>query len=265
MRNGPSRASFMWGSSTRNSRIERLWVEVGTQFARRWRAFFTRLENWHMLNPQKPDHLWLLHALFLDDINQDCTDFQAEWNCHPIRGPDTNDKSPMDLRFLGQTLFGVYRDDCEGIHPDVIQEYYGVHGCPASRQPHQTGAGHPTDEDDEDTPDIIEAINDQQRCHVRHEAIKVPSQRDPFGDDETQEQFFAVLAEVVSKCITPAHCRLTPDEWEGDGYPIFETIHAGRRGSKELQVSLAEPIWFHRAKLWCQGLLVLTTFLADRE
>jgi hypothetical protein len=71
-----------------------------------------------MLNPQNANHLWLLHMLFLDDINQDCSDFWAEWNCHPIWGPDTNDKSPkvsswlyfqlaedlkfiQDLRFLG--------------------------------------------------------------------------------------------------------------------------------------------------------------------
>ncbi|KAG1851933.1 hypothetical protein F4604DRAFT_1933868 [Suillus subluteus] len=85
-----------------------------------------------MLNPQNANHLWLLHTLFLDNINQDCSDFWEEWNCHPIWGPDTNDKSPKDLRFLGQTLFGVYCDDCEGIHPDVIEEYYGVHGRPAS-------------------------------------------------------------------------------------------------------------------------------------
>jgi hypothetical protein len=81
-------------SSTRNSRIERLWVEVGTQFARRWRAFFTRLENYHGLRPDIPSHIWLLQTLFLGEINRDCYDFQAEWNCHPISGPDTNDKSP---------------------------------------------------------------------------------------------------------------------------------------------------------------------------
>jgi len=163
----------------------------------------------------------------------------------------------------------MYRDDCEGIHPDVIEEYYGVHGFPASRRAHQTGAGHPADEEDdadEESPTIVESINDQQRQHIHHEAISVPSHRNSFGtNDETREQFFVVLAEVVAKQITPPHCRLTPDEWEGEEYPIFETICAGRRGSKELQVSLAEPIWFHRAKLWCQALLVLTVFLADRK
>lgn len=37
---GLNRASFMWGSSVFNTRIERLWVEVGKRFARAWRAFF---------------------------------------------------------------------------------------------------------------------------------------------------------------------------------------------------------------------------------
>lgn len=85
---------LLYSRSTRNTRIERLWVEVGTQFARRWRAFFTRLERLHMLDTQKSFHTWLLHILFLDDINQDCADFQEEWNCHPISGAGTNNKSP---------------------------------------------------------------------------------------------------------------------------------------------------------------------------
>jgi hypothetical protein len=70
-------------------------VEVGTQFARRWRGFFARLERLHSLDVEKPHHLWLLHCLFLDAINADCEDFQSQWNAHPIRGPDTNDKSPQ--------------------------------------------------------------------------------------------------------------------------------------------------------------------------
>ncbi|KAG1719498.1 uncharacterized protein EDB91DRAFT_1240573 [Suillus paluster] len=268
MKNGPRRASFMWGSSTRNTRIERLWVEVGTQFARRWRAFFTRLENYHRLDPQAANHIWLLQSLFLDEINSDCLNFQAEWNCHPIRGPDTNNKSPKDLRFLGHLQFGIYRDDCEGVHPDVINEYYGVHGHTTTRQRHQTGAGHPADEEDSDSDSdgehpstMVQAINNQQRHQIRHEAISVPSQQNPFVDDATRQQFSATLDEVIANDITPNNCRLTLDEWDGDEYPTFETITFGQRGSKELHVSLAEPIWFNRAKLWCQALLVLSYFL----
>ncbi len=27
---------------------------------------------------------------------------------------------------MGQTRFGIYKDDCDGIHPDTIDEYYGA-------------------------------------------------------------------------------------------------------------------------------------------
>ncbi|KAG1886265.1 hypothetical protein F4604DRAFT_1572607, partial [Suillus subluteus] len=78
-----------------NSRIEHLWVEVGTQFVRRWRAFFSRLERLHRLDIEKTGHLWLLQNLFLDAINDDCKTFREEWNLHPIAGPSTNNKSPQ--------------------------------------------------------------------------------------------------------------------------------------------------------------------------
>jgi hypothetical protein len=83
---GLNRASFMWGPSVFNTRIERLWVEVGKRFVRHWRAFFTRLERCHLLERTNPHHRWLLHYLFLDMINEDCKKFCEEWNAHPISG-----------------------------------------------------------------------------------------------------------------------------------------------------------------------------------
>lgn len=83
---GPNHSSFMWGSSVFNTRIERLWVEVGRRFARSWRAFFVRLEKRHLLQRKDPNHRWLLHYLFLDEINTDCEKFADEWNSHPISG-----------------------------------------------------------------------------------------------------------------------------------------------------------------------------------
>lgn len=93
LKRGHKRASFMWGSSTHNTRIERMWVEVGSQFARAWRAFFFRLEDLHGLERKNPFHLWLLHYLFLDLINQDCNEFVESWNAHPISGAG-HDRSP---------------------------------------------------------------------------------------------------------------------------------------------------------------------------
>ncbi|KAG6373519.1 hypothetical protein JVT61DRAFT_6157 [Boletus reticuloceps] len=279
MRRGLNRASFIWGSyvtditpssltnlfrlrSTHNTCIERLWVEVSTQFARRWRAFFTRLERLHMLDPSNPYHIWLLHTLFLDNINDNCDDFKEEWNCHPISGPDTNDRSPTDLHFLGQTMLGVYCDDCDGLPVDVIEEAYGVDGPEQVRQPHQSGAGNPANEED--------SLGNENHAgdttaHEVHEAVHVPLPGNPFSCDEIEAQFYATLQEVIVHDITPEHFGLTDSEWEDDGYPVYEMIPVGRRASKELHVSLAEPIWYEWAQLWGQALTALLFFLDDES
>lgn len=81
-------------SSTQNTRIERLWVEVGTQFARRWKVFFLRLEADYHLDRNNTSHIWLLHTLFLDDINVDCERFCKNWNSHGVSGKGTRHRSP---------------------------------------------------------------------------------------------------------------------------------------------------------------------------
>jgi hypothetical protein len=55
-----------------------VWLEVATQFARRWKAFFVCLEWLHGLDWDNPCHLWLLQHLFLDLINIDCSAFKAD-------------------------------------------------------------------------------------------------------------------------------------------------------------------------------------------
>ncbi|KAJ7042188.1 hypothetical protein C8F04DRAFT_946252, partial [Mycena alexandri] len=246
--------------STHNTRIERLWVEVGTQFVRRWRGFFSRLERLHHLDINRPEHLWLLHAMFLDSINADCTEFQTNWNNHPMAGHQTYDKSPNDLRFLGQARLGRYRDDCEGVHPDTIAQYYGVHGKRRAAGP--AGAGHPPDEEADQVP---AALDDQialdQNPQIRHDAIDVPDHRNPFSEDTVSENtFFELLAAVMAEEIIPAGYGVLPAEWGEDNYPDVETLRAGKRGTTKIRVSLANPIWRQRAELWVQALKVLSHF-----
>ncbi|KAI6017252.1 hypothetical protein BKA83DRAFT_4059283, partial [Pisolithus microcarpus] len=241
-----------------NSRIERLWVEVGMQFARHWRAFFTRLENQHMLNPHSPNHLWLLHLLFLDSINADCLNFQQEWNCHPISGPDTNNKSPNDIRFMGQTVFGVYRDHTEQY---VIDKFYGVVYSSLTHWRCSSGAVDDELSDDKEHAALeaqtAEHIKLQQQQHIHEGPVHVPSHQMPFTN---LEDFFGVLQEVIGWGVVPNGFGLTPEEWEAGQYPIFETIQVGRQQPNQIEVLLAGEIWYCWARLWCQALFCLTYF-----
>ncbi|KAJ7732233.1 hypothetical protein DFH07DRAFT_755339, partial [Mycena maculata] len=253
-------------SSTHNTRIERLWVEVGSQFARRWRAFFYRLEALHGLDRTNPHHLWLLHLLFLDLINVDCANFRAEWNCHPISG-EGHDQSPDDMCFLGQVKDGIYVDEVAGIHPDVLNQYYGVHGPEVQRRPGETGAGQLPDEDvpapdlgdmDElDWEDLDDRVEAAQESNFHHEAVAVPKYANPFTSDETLHTFHQALAIADAQGVVPEGYGLLPDEWEDGTYPSFETLKSGRRGGKELQVPLPDFIWRPRAEMWGRGLEIL--------
>ncbi|KAH7904393.1 hypothetical protein BJ138DRAFT_1019195, partial [Hygrophoropsis aurantiaca] len=249
--------------STQNTRIERLWVEVGSQFVRRWRAFFTRLERLHGLKIDKSEHLWLLHKLFLDAINNDCDEFREEWNLHPITGSQTNNKSPQDIRLLGQATLGIYeQDECEGVHPDTINRYYGTHGTQSVHHQNETGAGHPPDEvesDNDDMGPITEKITNDQWTEVRHEGVIVPEYNSPFSIAD-EIRFFEVLGQVVEQNIVPPGYHLLDDEQTNEDRSMIEILQVGRRNNKQLYISLEDPVWQYRAQLWVQALSVLIVF-----
>ncbi|EPQ50169.1 hypothetical protein GLOTRDRAFT_23390, partial [Gloeophyllum trabeum ATCC 11539] len=64
-----------------------------------------------------------------------------------------------DLRFLGQARHGVYVDDYNGVHPDVLNQYYGADSTQETQHPGRTGAGH--SDEGEDLEDQI--AQDQDR------------------------------------------------------------------------------------------------------
>lgn len=101
--------------STRNTRIERLWVEVGSQFARRWRVFFATLESRYYLDTTNPHHLWLLGELFLDDINKDCQDFAATYNYHPVKSTGTGHMSPE----VSTSMFDIFSPLAYKLHARI--------------------------------------------------------------------------------------------------------------------------------------------------
>ncbi|KAL4066833.1 hypothetical protein J3A83DRAFT_4097864 [Scleroderma citrinum] len=109
--------------------------------------------------------------------------------------------------------------------------------------------------------DVADAIARQQQEHVNHQAVHVPSHRNPFRSNEEEAIFFTRFHEVVTQDITPDNFRLTPTEWGSEQYLMLETIHIGHCAAKDVNISLADPIWYSRAHLWCQALSALSFYL----
>lgn len=195
------------------------------------------------------------------------------------------------MRLMGQLEHGLYVDDCEGIHPDIIRQYYGTAGRPIQRAPHQTGAGHPSDEvysasgstdgesDDGESEEEWEDVDDEEDInaedlqelpqliaaehdsHFHHKPVRVPKHASPFSSATLHDTFHQALAQVQEAGHIPEGFGILPDEWDDDQYPSHEIIRSGRQGTKELRIPLPDFVWRPRAIQWCQALDVMTRLL----
>ena len=91
-------------------RIERLWVDVTTQFGNKWAEFFTSLEVSYGLDVNNVNHMWLLHLLFLADLNAEINFFVGGWNEHKISMKDQASRSPTDMFLFDMIANGVRGD-----------------------------------------------------------------------------------------------------------------------------------------------------------
>lgn len=111
---GFNRGSYIWGRSVHNTRIERLWYDVTHGYGMKWKNFFYDLETHEGLNPQVPEHIWLLHHLFLEAINEDAQEWMHAWNSHKLRIKDEHARSPRDI-----FLFSLAQDGPRGLPGDI--------------------------------------------------------------------------------------------------------------------------------------------------
>ncbi|KAJ3887249.1 hypothetical protein GG344DRAFT_56024 [Lentinula edodes] len=266
--------------STRNNRIERLWVEVGAQFARKWRAFFQRLESLHGLDIQNNAHLWLLHHLFLDEINEDCKQFCSDWNSHPISGMG-HDQSPEDMRLLGRIEHGEYHDDCEGLDPAIIDKYYGIdnEGSEIEDDLQDSAESDSGSDSGADLEGIVqqwlfpqitlriysmsttERITEDIRSQFHHAPVRVPKHENPFASEIQLNTFNECLVSCLEENIIPSGFGVLGEEWGDEGYPSFEILKSGRRGTRELRIPLPVDEWLPRAELWVQALVLMDSLL----
>ena len=135
--------------SVHNTRIERLWFDVTQGFGSKWKAFFMDLEHNHNLNAEVPAHLWLLHHLFVNAINEDAQEWAAAWNSHRLHVRGEPRCSPRELFFFGMVENGPrgledmvrqleeedigeiseYGIDWQAMNDRVLMEHHNTHNA----------------------------------------------------------------------------------------------------------------------------------------
>ena len=165
------------------------------------------------------------------------------------------------MRFLRQTQLGVYsEDDCEGVHPDVIQEYYGTTQDHVQRCVEQTVASHPPEELDNNYAeiDLIDNVLQAQDPDIRHESIPTADHEAPLTSPENLM--------LLSDCLTTLQNNDRDDLLRSVAGELFvwdpvEVMRVGRRRQKEIVISLVDATWERRALLWLAALRVLDKLL----
>jgi len=112
--------------SVHNIRIERLWVDVTAQVGASWAKAFTDLELHHGLDINNTHHIWLLHYLFLQTLNEQLSFFAESWNQHQMQICGGPNRSPADMFGFDMLVHGLRGDYPDTIMTDEELEVYGV-------------------------------------------------------------------------------------------------------------------------------------------
>jgi hypothetical protein len=72
----------------------------------KWHDFLMTLEQYYGLKHDNPDHIWLVHYLFLDAINEDAQDWVQSWNSHVMQIKGETNRSPVDMFAFGILKYG---------------------------------------------------------------------------------------------------------------------------------------------------------------
>lgn len=169
---------------------------------------------------------------------------------------------------------GVYNeDDCEGIHPNAIQEYYGTTRGRVHRGTGQTGAGHPPEEHDDDYADnhtdidtdnghnsdcdmetgLVDKVVQAQDSDIRHDSIPTADHEAPLMSPKHLVLFSNCLTALRNDQGDLLHSMADhPLVWD----PV-EMIRVGHRRQKELVISLEDVAWEKRALVWLAALRLL--------
>ncbi|EJT52314.1 hypothetical protein A1Q1_04525 [Trichosporon asahii var. asahii CBS 2479] len=128
---GRWRGTFIQGPSTRNQRIERMWVDVQGFCTSRYRDLFHKLESLGYMSSSNNLDLWALHYVYLPVLNEALKSFCDVWDKHRIR--TAGNKSPAKLWAENQELARrvninaiQYFDTLESLHVQEDREHLDI-------------------------------------------------------------------------------------------------------------------------------------------
>jgi hypothetical protein len=277
-------------SSTHNTRIERVWVEVGVQFARRWKAFFERLEEHYFLRPDKPEHLWLLNTLFLEEINQDVQMFVHHFNNHGVKNSDMGSKTPkvcvclaillhtepqyQAMRIEGMLQHGVYLDSWSDAGESELAANLGATApgfgnttaapnrdeasdvsTSGSHKSSTNEASHSTESSFVNDPHVRTRVQRE----IKHHPVRIRRIAPPFDQDQQNILFGRIADRLAQHCI-PQSFGLHQTEPNYLPYNPIQTIRVGpNRRNRLNQINLPQDIWLPRIEQWVTSLWELVS------
>lgn len=84
-------SSFIYGSSTRNTRIERFWRNLRSMCGQYWMDVFKEMADHGILDTSDNIHFECIRFCFMSFINRDLNDTIQQWNEHRIRRSKNTD------------------------------------------------------------------------------------------------------------------------------------------------------------------------------
>ncbi|KAF8225255.1 hypothetical protein L208DRAFT_1380694 [Tricholoma matsutake] len=143
----------------------------------------------------------------------------------------------MDRRFMSDNEHGV-EEDQPGIHPNVLNEYYGADQPDWATLMAFTDAGNPQEE-----IEVNARIAEDQANDIRHPGANVPPESSPFTTVQ-ESIFFDALNETVRLNIMPNGYGVAQQEWP-----------------RELPFDICWP----QAVKWVQGLDCMTQLMVELD